>query len=428
VDGPFQKSKSRRNASNRQRNIAVGVKAERNRRSFTEEERLHIRPEFDVLHQRYQQLLRRCGQIARRESDRENEQIFHESVRDMVAKLKRVVIEIERFQSGESQLTGPSILRRELQVIEKGTTQIETGIHVLDQFQEKLSVFDEAFTQLFNSRRTIPDQFLELVERVQGETKSQPLSSTLLMFDSLTDYATLPETHSRTQIHSKRDIYEIGIRSAYLISAVSSFMELSYSDNETLVLAALLQDTGFASLERRYGCLPRELAGRKRSAFRSHPRWSAAVASGLRRCSVDLPMFIAEHHERLNGIGFPNGLRSSRLTMASKCFQIVSCFVGQISKEKKINQNFTMSRRRKMSSVIHSARNYLEDRSRFGEFDESLMKSFVGLIDDAIDRTDSVSSINVELHGNTEERVVPPPKFLRQQKQTIIATDKSERL
>ena len=81
-----------------------------------------------------------------------------------------------------------------------------------------------------------------------------------------------------------------------------------------LVVAALLQDVGrmFAA-----GIL-RRLKGRSASRAEwlecHHPSVGAALLAGVHRAPVELPLLVAQHHERLDGGGFPGALVARELT------------------------------------------------------------------------------------------------------------------
>lgn len=75
-----------------------------------------------------------------------------------------------------------------------------------------------------------------------------------------------------------------------------------------LVLAALLQDLGRVSV--RYGRLSMGAAVEPRTDWldRQHPAIGAALFGTVRGGSVEFPMLVAQHHEQLDGGGFPRAL------------------------------------------------------------------------------------------------------------------------
>ncbi|GAB4145146.1 MAG: hypothetical protein Tsb009_17220 [Planctomycetaceae bacterium] len=335
-----------------------------------------MRPEFDVLFQRYQQVLRRCGNIARRECCREVDHSFRASILDLVTKLKPISSEFEKFRSGCKVFAGPNELRQRLQTIDDQSTQLEQRAIAFDQLREKLFLIDSAFMQLWNGCRVSSEPFLKLVERIRCETANQKISSALFVLDPISQFAKLPQAKLSRSLHSRDPVYRQGIASACVLSALWPTMRLPYRDVESLLLGALLQDIGFVALERRYSCLPSELAESKASAFRRHPRWSAAMCSGLKRCSVDVPMLVGQHHERLNGIGFPQGLRGHRLSMASRFLQIVSCFVEMVHEKLVKVEHHDFQSILPLLSAIRDAAEFILNRARYGEFDVSLAERF----------------------------------------------------
>ncbi|MBI3863308.1 MAG: hypothetical protein HY290_15560 [Planctomycetia bacterium] len=74
-----------------------------------------------------------------------------------------------------------------------------------------------------------------------------------------------------------------------------------------MILAALLQDVGKASI----GVTPAP----QHAAWhdRQHPAIGAALCGSIRGAPPELPLIIAQHHERFDGTGFPRVLRGSDL-------------------------------------------------------------------------------------------------------------------
>ncbi|MCA9040945.1 MAG: HD domain-containing protein [Planctomycetaceae bacterium] len=92
---------------------------------------------------------------------------------------------------------------------------------------------------------------------------------------------------------------------------------------EQLTAAALLHDTGLLSLLYGYQKNAKDLAVNNPIAFKKHPSYSAVVAGVFKRMPATFSMVISQHHERLNGTGYPDRLIDRSLSPLSRMMAIV---------------------------------------------------------------------------------------------------------
>jgi hypothetical protein len=80
-----------------------------------------------------------------------------------------------------------------------------------------------------------------------------------------------------------------------------------------LVLAALLQDVG--RLSDRYRGTPGRIRDVQHSHWidRQHPAIGAALFGSVRGAPVELAMLVSQHHEQLDGAGFPRSLPANQI-------------------------------------------------------------------------------------------------------------------
>jgi HD-GYP domain-containing protein (c-di-GMP phosphodiesterase class II) len=170
-------------------------------------------------------------------------------------------------------------------------------------------------------------------------------------------------------------IYANGIQSARLLAFAAGGM-FDWKDRlELLVIAALLQDIGLLRLEERHDRTPSQLEVDKPVAYRRHPLISAALSASLSNYAVDLPFLIAQHHERCDGIGFPEGHRSDRLSAPSRFLAIAVRFVelthvATIPASTDISAYLT-------TNAYHSVARQLRREAEQGELDRSLTSAFL---------------------------------------------------
>lgn len=130
----------------------------------------------------------------------------------------------------------------------------------------------------------------------------------------------------RTLASHATDVCVLSLIVAQELSGVSM-------DHEDLGIGALLHDIGYLRLPRNLYRRGRELNGHERSLMQQHPQLAAAViAQGPAGVVSDhVRRIITEHHERLDGSGFPQGLRGGALLMAGQLVGLVDAYDGMVS-------------------------------------------------------------------------------------------------
>lgn len=104
-------------------------------------------------------------------------------------------------------------------------------------------------------------------------------------------------------------------------------------DPEELGIGALLHDAGYLRLPRNLYRRSRELAGHERSLMQQHPQLAAAVLAQGSEGAVPetVRRIITEHHERLDGSGFPQGLSGEALCLGGQLVGLVDTYDGMVS-------------------------------------------------------------------------------------------------
>lgn len=103
--------------------------------------------------------------------------------------------------------------------------------------------------------------------------------------------------------------------------------ELGLSDSEIAILrtGALLHDIGKVSLPSEILGKKGILTSRERMVIKSHPVEGAALVSGLSRFARAAET-VLHHHERLDGSGYPTGLRGSAIPLHSRIVAVADTF------------------------------------------------------------------------------------------------------
>jgi HD-GYP domain-containing protein (c-di-GMP phosphodiesterase class II) len=104
-------------------------------------------------------------------------------------------------------------------------------------------------------------------------------------------------------------------------------------DHEELGIAALLHDAGYLRLPRNLYRRSRELAGHERSLMQQHPQLAATVLAQGPEAAISeaVRRIITQHHERLDGTGFPQGLSGEALSLGGQLVGLVDTYDGMVS-------------------------------------------------------------------------------------------------
>jgi len=94
------------------------------------------------------------------------------------------------------------------------------------------------------------------------------------------------------------------------------------------VLAALIHDIGMLRVPSETLTQTDPLTVEQRRTVEAHCRAGAEIAARLRPDAVWLAQAVAEHHERLDGTGYPAGLRGAQLTSLSRLLAVCDVYAA----------------------------------------------------------------------------------------------------
>jgi PAS domain S-box-containing protein/putative nucleotidyltransferase with HDIG domain len=152
----------------------------------------------------------------------------------------------------------------------------------------------------------------EIVERKKAETE---IAHTLDIYRKALEGIIL----SMGTVMSKRDNYtaEHQLRVANLAVAIAEELGLEESRIEGLKLAAEVHDIGKISIPAEILTKPGELTDLEYMIIQTHPRSGYEIL-----CSIDFPWPLAEiivqHHEKIDGSGYPESLRGDEILLEAK--------------------------------------------------------------------------------------------------------------
>jgi putative two-component system response regulator len=124
-----------------------------------------------------------------------------------------------------------------------------------------------------------------------------------------------------------RDAYTHGHSARLAVSAVELAEKLGLSHDlvETLRIAAIVHDIGKVGVPDSVLLKAGPLSAQEMSIIRRHPVEGERICSPLKSLRRTLPV-IRHHHERMDGTGYPDGLRGDAIPLAARILQIVDIY------------------------------------------------------------------------------------------------------
>lgn len=124
-----------------------------------------------------------------------------------------------------------------------------------------------------------------------------------------------------------RDPYS-GAHSKHLASLseqIARYFRLSARETRELCWAALLHDIGKIGIEDSILHKPGPLTAREWEVMKSHSEVGAHIVRGLSGLE-DIASIILSHHERVDGAGYPHGLKGDQIPMGAKIIAVVDSY------------------------------------------------------------------------------------------------------
>lgn len=114
----------------------------------------------------------------------------------------------------------------------------------------------------------------------------------------------------------------VGVYSMYM--AIQ--MELSSDEIRDVSIGGLLADIGMLSLPEQFWVLDRNLWKKEQNQLRQHPPAGHKMITECPGASPVWARIALEHHERLDGSGYPNGLKAEAIDIHSRIVQICDVY------------------------------------------------------------------------------------------------------
>lgn len=187
------------------------------------------------------------------------------------------------------------------------------------QFSQAYAAMSATFTDIFGKARLVrtlsTDEREELAETAisvaAGETG---VFSYMTMIYNTDDY-----------------IFRHSASVGVLAGLIGKWLGKSGGDLRELILAGFLHDVGKAQIPQRILNKPGQLDESEREVVRQHPSRGFDVLQSPLRPSQAVLSVVLQHHERIDGSGYPGGLSGEQIAPAARIVAIADIYDAMIS-------------------------------------------------------------------------------------------------
>ncbi len=180
----------------------------------------------------------------------------------------------------------------------------DSYISVMESMQKNkirhMPVVEDGFVKGMLSLRDLMNHYYENIERLLEETVAA-LSSAV----------------------EKRDPYTAGHqeRVMQLSCAIAREMKLTDKQIGGIRMAAVIHDIGKLNIPIDYLTKPTKLSEAEMSVIKAHPKEGYEILQGI-QFPWPIAEIVLQHHERLDGSGYPNGLSGEKILLEAKIIAV----------------------------------------------------------------------------------------------------------
>lgn len=129
----------------------------------------------------------------------------------------------------------------------------------------------------------------------------------------------------------QRYIYHHMVSIALLSASLATKLDYSQGDRLKIALAAYLSDMGMVSEHDGIHLKNRELTEKETENIRIHPVLSYRMIEHMSSISKDVKIAVLQHHERIDGSGYPLGVKAEKIHPFAKVIGVVDTFHAMMS-------------------------------------------------------------------------------------------------
>jgi HD-GYP domain-containing protein (c-di-GMP phosphodiesterase class II) len=214
---------------------------------------------------------------------------------------------------------------------------------------------------------SVKTSLYELVEETLNEPRSATLKALSETVDSLiTGYSQHPEILKSIALISFKD-YTTAIHSVNVMALTLGFCFYSNFEMEKtrrLGLSALLHDVGKTEIPTTILKAPRKLTDHEFRIMKTHPTIGNVIIREKNKLGGDIPQGALEHHEKLDGSGYPKGTRN--ISYVGQMLGIIDCYEALTNEDRPYRQA-----REPLETL-----KFLKDDVQTGKFNRGIFEKF----------------------------------------------------
>lgn len=182
-------------------------------------------------------------------------------------------------------------------------------------FDNAAQTLDKVYDSLRNGRRgeieSVQESITPLIESVFN---NQEAVAALLRLRESDDYR-----------------YQHGISMAVWAAILGRQIGLHRDELETLALGCAMCDVGMTQLPGNLLAQPESLSEQQRRIIRAHPKMGAELVSQNADVSFEVLAIIENHHERMDGSGYPRGMEGATIPVLARIAGLVDAYDAMIT-------------------------------------------------------------------------------------------------
>jgi len=157
-----------------------------------------------------------------------------------------------------------------------------------------------------------------------------------------------------------RNVSELSLSLARKISMDRLHRELTQ-------IAGLVHDIGHIGIDRYIFSKPMPLLENEKMSLKMHPGIGARILSSIKGLD-EIGDIVIQHHERIDGLGYPNGLKGGQIRIESRILAIVEAYDAMVSFS---FYRKPLSKNEAISELV---------KNRGSQFDAELVDAFLKII------------------------------------------------
>lgn len=230
------------------------------------------------------------------------------------------------------QLTADTIRRlynfnkgdQSIMIYEEVYYDILTDEHISPQVRQKLTESSSGYSKLAQNVGGMLHHVDAWLQNDQLEQLVQEISDKLVAIDPVTIFSCINFPRPMDE-----GLQRHSLNVAYMNGMMGRWLELPEKDIRTLVMAGLLHDIGKTKIPEEILNADRQLTPEEFEVMKQHPVYSYEMLG--EQFNEVIRDTVRHHHEKLNGQGYPDGLREEQISLYTRITSLSDIYDAMVS-------------------------------------------------------------------------------------------------